>query len=160
MVSSAFKLLLVHPDSVSSFVWSRYSFFFFNLYVYFVELFSESRYSWIPSRSANIHDSQVFKTKIPDSYMFCKTSMIHDNNNNNNNIFISYIKYTNITPPANSKANRGRWCVDGLRFITNSWSEKVQIFTELQKLRPHCTHTCASGLGFMIHDSDSTPEYY
>ena len=38
----------------------------------------------------------------------------------NNNIFISYIKYTNITPPANSKANRGRWCVDGLRFITNS----------------------------------------
>ena len=41
----------------------------------------------------------------------------------NNNIFISYIKYTNITPPANSKANRGRWCVDGLRFITNSWSE-------------------------------------
>ena len=38
--------------------------------------------------------------------------------NNNNNIFISYIKYTNITPPANSKANRGRWCVDGLRFIT------------------------------------------
>ena len=26
-------------------------------------------------------------------------------NNNNNNIFISYIKYTNITPPANSKAN-------------------------------------------------------
>ena len=29
--------------------------------------------------------------------------------NNNNNIFISYIKYTNITPPANSKANRGRW---------------------------------------------------
>ena len=49
----------------------------------------------------------------------------HNNNNNNNNIFISYIKYTNITPPANSKANRGRWCVDGLRFITNSWSEKV-----------------------------------
>ena len=42
------------------------------------------------------------------------------NNNNNNNIFISYIKYTSITPPANSKANRGRWCVDGLRFITNS----------------------------------------
>ena len=38
--------------------------------------------------------------------------------NNNNNVFISYIKYTNITPPANSKANRGRWCVDGLRFIT------------------------------------------
>ena len=50
----------------------------------------------------------------------------NSNNNNNNNIFISYIKYTNITPPANSKANRGRWCVDGLRFITNSWSEKVQ----------------------------------
>ena len=30
----------------------------------------------------------------------------------------SYIKDTNITPPANSKANRGRWCVDGLRFFT------------------------------------------
>ena len=44
----------------------------------------------------------------------------NNNNNNNNNIFISYIKYTNITPPANSKANRGRGCVDGLRFITNS----------------------------------------
>ena len=44
--------------------------------------------------------------------------------NDNNNIFISYIKYTNITPPANSKANRGRWCVDGTRFIANSWSEK------------------------------------
>ena len=29
----------------------------------------------------------------------------------------SYIKYTNITPPANSKANRGRWCVDSLRFL-------------------------------------------
>ena len=41
-----------------------------------------------------------------------------NNNNYNNNIFISYIKYTNITPPANSKANRGRWCVDSLRFIT------------------------------------------
>ena len=37
------------------------------------------------------------------------------NNNNNNNIFISFIKYTSITPPANSKANRGRWCEDGLR---------------------------------------------
>ena len=36
----------------------------------------------------------------------------------NNNVFISFIKYTNITPPANSKANRGRWRVDGLRFIT------------------------------------------
>ena len=45
---------------------------------------------------------------------------LNNNNNNNNNIFISYIKYTNITPPANSKANRGRWCVDDLRFITNS----------------------------------------
>ena len=33
--------------------------------------------------------------------------------NNNNNIFIYYIKYTNITPPANSKANQGRWCADG-----------------------------------------------
>ena len=54
--------------------------------------------------------------------------------NNNNNIFISYIKYTNITPPANSKANRGRWCVDGLRFITNSWSEKVPNFHRATKV--------------------------
>ena len=30
----------------------------------------------------------------------------------------SYIKYTNITAPANSKANRGRWCVDGLGYFT------------------------------------------
>ena len=43
-----------------------------KLYVHFVELFSESRYSWFPSRSAKIHDSQGFKTKIQDSYMFCK----------------------------------------------------------------------------------------
>ena len=44
-----------------------------NSYVYFVEIFSESRYSWFPSRSTKIHDSQVFKTKIHDhnSYMFC-----------------------------------------------------------------------------------------
>ena len=40
--------------------------------------------------------------------------------NDNNNIFMSYIKYKNITPPANSKINGGRWCVDGTRFITNS----------------------------------------
>ena len=40
--------------------------------------------------------------------------------NDNNNIFISYIKYTNITPPAHSNPNPGRWCVDGTRFITNS----------------------------------------
>ena len=30
-----------------------------NLYVYFVELFSESRYSWSLSRSTKIQDSQV-----------------------------------------------------------------------------------------------------
>ena len=116
IVSSAFELLL-HPDSVSSFVWSKYGGCFCNwklstrllekqikqtispdatnyiggpracspgkileiglsetsypalprsnatnLYVYFAELFSESRYSWFPSLSA----------KIQDSYMFCK----------------------------------------------------------------------------------------
>ena len=32
--------------------------------------------------------------------------------------FLTNIKYTNITPPANSKANRGRWCVDGLGYFT------------------------------------------
>ena len=41
-------------------------------YVDFVELLSESHYSWFPSRRAKIHGSQVFKTKIHDSYMFCK----------------------------------------------------------------------------------------
>ena len=122
IVSSAFKLLL-HPDSVSSLVWSRYGVLFWNwtlstrllekqadyqpwliyiggsggmlpgkkfgefdslkrhilhsldrtqlicMQVYFV---SESRYSWFPSRSAKIHDSEVFNTKIHDSYMFWK----------------------------------------------------------------------------------------
>ena len=47
-----------------------------NLYVYFVELFSESRYSWFPSRSAKIHDSQVFKTKI--KILTCFVTIIHD----------------------------------------------------------------------------------
>ena len=42
-----------------------------NSCVYYVELFSESRYSWFPSRSTKIHDSQVFKTKIHDSFMLC-----------------------------------------------------------------------------------------
>ena len=40
-----------------------------NSYVYFVELFSESRYSWFPSRSTKIHDSQVFKPKIHDKFV-------------------------------------------------------------------------------------------
>ena len=35
-------------------------------------------------------------------------------------LFLILNNYTNITPPANSKANRGRWCADGARFITNS----------------------------------------
>ena len=49
--------------------------------------------------------------------------------NNNNNIFISYIKYTSITPPANSKAIRGRWCgEDGLRLITIVEVKKSTIF--------------------------------
>ena len=51
-------------------------------------------------------------------------------NKNNNNIFISYIKYTNITPPANSKANQGRWCVDGLRFITIVEVKKYHIYNK------------------------------
>ena len=42
-----------------------------NSYVYFVELFSESRYSWFPRRSTKIHDSQVFKTTISYCYMLC-----------------------------------------------------------------------------------------
>ena len=51
-------------------------------------------------------------------------------NNNSNNIFNSYIKYTNITPPANSKANQGRWCVDGLRFITIVDVKKYHIYNK------------------------------
>ena len=45
----------------------------------------------------------------------------------NNNIFISYIKFPNITPPANGK-DRGRWCEDGLRFITIAEVKKSTIF--------------------------------
>ena len=39
-------------------------------------------------------------------------------------------KYTNITLPANSKANRGRWCVDGLRFITIVEVKKDHIYNK------------------------------
>ena len=53
-----------------------------------------------------------------------------NNNNNNNDIFISYINYTNITPPANSKANRGRWCVDSLRFIMIVEVKKYHIYNK------------------------------
>ena len=54
--------------------------------------------------------------------------------NNNNNTFISYIKYTNITLPANSKANRGRWCVDGLRFITIVEVKKDHIYNKIKRV--------------------------
>ena len=36
-----------------------------------VGLFSESRYSWFPSRSTKIHDSQVFETKPWFFLIFC-----------------------------------------------------------------------------------------
>ena len=52
-----------------------------NSYVYFVALFPEARYSWFPSRSTNIHDSPLLKTKIHDSHKFCNYDswfMIHD----------------------------------------------------------------------------------
>ena len=82
--------------------------------------------------------------------------------NNNNNIFISYIKYTNITPPANSKANRGRWCVDGLRFITKSWSEKEPNFHRATKvasaLYAHM-RTSSSSLLLFIHLSSRTERF-
>ena len=52
----------------------------------------------------------------------------------NNNVFISYIKYTNITPPANSKANRGRWRVDGLRFITIVEVKKDHIYNKKESV--------------------------
>ena len=47
-----------------------------NLYVYFVELFSESHYSRFPSRTAKIHDSQVLKQRFKILTYF--VSMIHD----------------------------------------------------------------------------------
>ena len=46
-----------------------------------------------------------------------QTHNLETTNNNNNNIFISYFKYTSITPLANSKANQGRWRVDGLSLL-------------------------------------------
>ena len=134
IVPLPFKLLL-HTDSVSSFVLSRYCFFFVtgmnikhqaeedtgkaswlsapnvpitdrgfwehapprkflkiglsetpcpafhrsnatNLYVYFVELSFESRYSWLPSRSTKIHHSLVFKRRF--MILTCFITMIHD----------------------------------------------------------------------------------
>ena len=45
---------------------------------------------------------------------------LNNNNTTTATITTTTSLFTNITPPANSKANRGRWCVDGLRFITNS----------------------------------------
>ena len=40
------------------------------------------------------------------------------------------LNITNITPPANSKANQGRWCVDGLRFITIVKVKKYHIYNK------------------------------
>ena len=37
------------------------------------------------------------------------SSRLHNNKQQQQHHLISYIKYTNITLPANSKANRGRW---------------------------------------------------
>ena len=34
-------------------------------------------------------------------------------------------KYTSITPPANSKANRGRWCEDGPLLRLQNWCPKM-----------------------------------
>ena len=116
-VSSAFKLL-PYPDSVLSFVWSRYRVFFFGNWISSTRLLAKQAdyqlrlhelyrgpgrgmlpgknfgkldslkrhilhsldltqliYTCILlsfSQSLVIHDSQVFKTKIHDSYMFCK----------------------------------------------------------------------------------------
>ena len=47
-------------------------------HTYFVALFSETRYSWFPSRSTKIHDSPVLKTKIHDPYKLWLSFMIHD----------------------------------------------------------------------------------
>ena len=40
---------------------------------------------------------------------------------NNNNIFISYFKYTSITPPANSKANQGRCLLSFYCYSAYPW---------------------------------------
>ena len=47
-----------------------------NLYVYFVELSFESRYSWFPSRSTKIHHSLVFKRRF--MILTCFVTMVHD----------------------------------------------------------------------------------
>ena len=47
-----------------------------NLYVYFVELFSESRYSWSLSRSTKIEDSQVIKQRF--MILTCFVTITHD----------------------------------------------------------------------------------
>ena len=49
-----------------------------NSYVHFVELFSESRCSWFPSRSTKIHVSQVFKTNLRSMILTFFVTMIHD----------------------------------------------------------------------------------
>ena len=58
-------------------------------------------YRYVPRTFFNAHS---FKTTYRGQNIWNTTKY--------NNIFISYIKHTNITPPASSKANRGRWYVD------------------------------------------------
>ena len=57
---------------------------------------------------------------------------------NNNNIFISYIKYTNITPPANSKANQGRWCCTTLISMHQHNTHQDGYVIIHLSISPHC----------------------
>ena len=72
----------------------------------------EPLHKWRLNLNSNTHsllrraNARIFSFRISYNYT------------NYNNIFISYIKYTSVRPPANSKANRGRRCEDGLRLIT------------------------------------------
>ena len=99
-------------------------------------------------RSSNKHyveNSVAHKTNNTKSF---ERNLYTKSYNNNNNIFISYIKYTNITPPANSKANQGRWCVDGLRFITIVEVIQIYLHSFIQILKYYGAHgmlrTCST----------------
>ena len=45
----------------------------------------------------------LFRDYLSDRTRVTVINNVNSETSNNNNVFISYIKYTNITPPANSK---------------------------------------------------------
>ena len=88
-----------------------------NLYVaaLLLSVFSLTKAHDCHRNLETVWQSDVGSSPVVSSSLVADFNGDNVNNNNNNNIFISFIKYTSITPPANSKANRGRWCEDGLR---------------------------------------------